>query len=147
MLWGNQFAPAALFPGGLTVLFTGAAPFSAQPIGQPPATPPVPPQGAGATVTQPPTRSGYGKEIATVTKIYTDDQKYSGVDDSFDFKLAIFYDIYNRSSLPPKGYIATFPIMLKGLTQAHYYNYSLSTKPFDPACTYMQNFFKGPEYY
>ena len=82
-----------------------------------------------------------------VSKIYTDDQKYSGVDDSFDFKLTIFHDICNRSGLPPDGYMTAFPTMLKGLAQAHYYNCSLSSKSFDDACAHMRNFFEGPEYY
>jgi len=58
----------------------------------------------------------YSKEAATITKIYTDGQKYNGVNDSFDFKLTIFYDICKRAGLPPKGYITAFPTMLKGLT-------------------------------
>lgn len=91
--------------------------------------------------------SSFGREVATIAKIYTDDQKYSGVGDSFDFKLTIFYDICNRSGLPQDGYMAAFPTMLKGLAQAHYYNCSLSTKPFDAACAHMRNFFEGPEYY
>ena len=91
--------------------------------------------------------SGYGSEVAIIAKIYTDDQKYSGVDNSFDFKLTIFYDICNRASLLPEGYMTMFPTMLKRLAQAHYYNCSLSSKLFDATCTYIQNFFEGPEYY
>ena len=81
------------------------------------------------------------KEVSMVAKIYTDDQKYSGVDDSFDFKLTIIHDICNRSGLPPEGYMTAFPTMLKGLAQAHYYNCSLSGKSFDDACANMRNFF------
>jgi len=58
----------------------------------------------------------YSKEAATIAKIYTDDQKYDGVSNSFDFKLTIFYNICKRASLPPKGYITAFLTMLKGLT-------------------------------
>jgi hypothetical protein len=57
----------------------------------------------------------YSKEAVTIVKIYTDDQKYNGVSDSFNFKLTIFYDICRRSSLPPEGYMTAFPIILKGL--------------------------------
>jgi hypothetical protein len=99
------------------------------------------------TTVQTTTHPGYSKELATVAKLYTDDQKYTGVDDSFDFKLTIFHDICNRAGLPPDGHMIAFPTMLKGLAQAHYYNCSLSTKPFDAACTHMRNFFEGPEYY
>lgn len=87
------------------------------------------------------------KEIATVAKIYTDEQKYSGVNDSFDYKLTIFYDICKRSGLSPEGYITAFPTMLKGHAQDHYYSSSLSSKPFADACTHMRNFFEGAEYY
>lgn len=57
----------------------------------------------------------YSKEAATITKIYIDGQKYNRVSDSFNFKLTIFYNIYKRASLPPKGYITTFLTILKGL--------------------------------
>jgi len=57
----------------------------------------------------------YSKEVATIAKIYTDDQKYNGVSNSFNFKLTIFYNIYKRAGLPPKGYITAFPTILKGL--------------------------------
>jgi len=95
-----------------------------------PATPPLT-QSVARAVT-------IGKEVATIAKIYTDDQKYSGVSDSFDFKLAVFYDICNRSGLSEEGYMTAFPTMLKGLAQAHYYNCSLSNKPFDAACAHMR---------
>jgi hypothetical protein len=70
----------------------------------------------------------YSKKIITIAKIYTDDQKYNSISNSFDFKLTIFYNICRRSSLPPERYITMFPIMLKGLAQVYYYNYNLSTK-------------------
>jgi len=58
----------------------------------------------------------YSKEAATIAKIYIDGQKYNRMGDSFDFKLTIFYDIYKRAGLPPKGYITVFLTILKGLT-------------------------------
>jgi len=57
----------------------------------------------------------YSKEAATITKIYTDDQKYDRVNNSFNFKLTIFYNIYKRAGLPSKGYITALLTMLKGL--------------------------------
>ena len=39
--------------------------------------------------------TGYSKEIANTTKIYTEEQKYSGINKSLDYKLIIFYDICN----------------------------------------------------
>ena len=70
----------------------------------------------------------YSKKVVIIVKIYTDDQKYNSVSNSFNFKLTIFYNIYRRSSLPPKSYITTFPIILKGLVQVYYYNCSLFIK-------------------
>ena len=101
----------------------------------------------------PPTRYGtpdtqnYAKEIAMVVKMYTDDQKYSGVDESFDYKLRIFYDICERSGLPPAGYAKAFPTMLKGLAQDNYYNYELSGRSFSDICTHFRDFFEGPGYH
>ena len=89
----------------------------------------------------------YSKEVATVAKLYSDDQKYDGIGDSFDFKLTIFYDICRRSGLPQEGYISAFPTMLKGLAQDHYYNSHLSTRPFLDVCSNIRQFFEGPEYY
>jgi len=88
----------------------------------------------------------YGKEAATVAKLYNDDQKYTGVDDSFDFKLSIFVDICKRASLPPKGYITAFPSMLKGLAEGHYYTCSLCNCTFETACGNIRLFFEGPEF-
>ena len=89
----------------------------------------------------------YSKEIATIAKVYTDDQKYNRTSNSFDFKLSVFYNICKRANLHLEGYMLAFPTMLKGLALSHYYNCSLSTKTFIDACNYMQNFFKGTEYY
>jgi hypothetical protein len=80
-------------------------------------------------------------------KIYTNNKKYNRIDNSFDFKLTVFCDICNRLCLLAKGYITAFLVMLKGLTQQHYYNCALLTKTFDNVYTHMRNFFKGQEYY
>ena len=54
----------------------------------------------------------YSKEAVTIIKIYTDNQKYNSVSDSFNFRLIIFYNICKRSGLPLKGYITAFPIII-----------------------------------
>jgi hypothetical protein len=79
--------------------------------------------------------------------MYTEEQKYSGVNESFDYKLKIFYNICKRAGLPNTAYINAFPTMLKGLAQDHFYNHDLSKRPFDQACTHLRNFFEGPGYY
>ena len=79
----------------------------------------------------------YSKEAAIVTKMYTDSQKYNRVSESFDFKLAIFEDIYRRAGLQLDGYMIAFPTMLKGLAQDHYYNCTLLARTYSEACTYI----------
>jgi len=44
---------------------------------------------------RPITITSYGKEIANAAKIYTEEQKYGGINESLNYKLIIFYDIYN----------------------------------------------------
>jgi hypothetical protein len=100
----------------------------------------APPDLRGGTVS-------YKKEAATVAKMYTDSQKYDGVSESFDFKLTIFEDICRRAGLQLDDYITAFPTMLKGLAQDYYYNRGLSARTYAEACTYIRNFFKGPEFY
>ena len=41
------------------------------------------------------TTTGYSKEITNIAKIYTEEQKYSGINKSLNYKLIIFYNIYN----------------------------------------------------
>ena len=80
-------------------------------------------------------------------KIYTDDQKYSGVNESFNYKLRIFYDICKRSKLPLVGYAKAFLTILKSLIQDNYYNYKLSGRLFSNIYTHFRDFFEGPSYY
>jgi hypothetical protein len=68
-----------------------------------------------------PTLKGYGRELGIIIKIYTEESKYGGNGDSFDFKLAIFYNIYRRANIPHKAKAKAFPIMLKGLALNFFY--------------------------
>lgn len=125
---------------GVTTVITPATPTPYTPT-----SPPIPIRAAPQPLLSEPTL--YSKEITTVAKIYTDDQRYDGINDSFDFKLNIFYDICRRSGLTPEGYMSAFPTMLKGLAQEHYYSSSLSNRPFLEACNHIRQFFEGEEYY
>jgi CO dehydrogenase/acetyl-CoA synthase epsilon subunit len=64
--------------------------------------------------------------MAEVAKIYTEEQKYNGVNGSFNHKLVIFLDIYKRVELPEDALLYAFPTMLKGLALDRYYNALLS---------------------
>ena len=60
--------------------------------------------------------------MAEVAKIYIEEQKYNGVNSSFNHKLAIFLDICKRVELPEDALLRAFPTMLKGLALDRYYN-------------------------
>ena len=79
--------------------------------------------------------------------MYTDDQKYSNINKSFNYKLRIFYNIYKRFKLLLLGYTKVFLTILKGLIQDNYYNYKLSGRLFSNIYTHFHNFFKGPGYH
>ena len=42
----------------------------------------------------------YSRDLATLAKIYTEENKYSGKDNNFNRKLTIFNDLYNRVNIP-----------------------------------------------
>ena len=46
------------------------------------------------------TITSYGKEIANIAKIYTEEQKYGGINKNLDYKLIIFYNICNQVDIP-----------------------------------------------
>jgi hypothetical protein len=117
---------------------------SLPPLHTAPAQPPV-----DRTAQPPLTQRSYGREIAEITKMYTEEQKYSGSgeDESLDHKLTIFYDICSRVDLPQELYVKAFPAMLKGLAQDHFYNDQLSQRTVEDICNNLRNFFEGPGYH
>jgi hypothetical protein len=68
-----------------------------------------------------PTSKGYRQEFSIIIKIYIEESKYRGNGDNFNFKLAIFYDIYRHADVPHKAKAKAFPIILKGLTLDFFY--------------------------
>jgi len=53
--------------------------------------------------------------------MYTEDNKYSGEDDNFNFKLTIFYNLCSRADAPQEAKVKACPIILRGLALNHYY--------------------------
>jgi hypothetical protein len=88
----------------------------------------------------------YHKEIALLSKIYKNNQKYDG-NDSFDFKLQIFRSLCDRAGVPPAGYAKALPVMMTGLAESHWFQCSLTSYTFDAACTHIRNNFEGEAYY
>ena len=67
------------------------------------------------------TLKGYRRELSTIIKMYIEESKYRGNGDSFDFKLAIFYNIYRYANILYKAKAKVFPTMLKGLALNFFY--------------------------
>ena len=68
-----------------------------------------------------PTSKGYGQELNTIIKIYIEESKYKSNRDSFNFKLAIFYNIYRCANILYKAKTKAFPIIFKGLVLNFFY--------------------------
>ena len=81
--------------------------------------------------------------------MYMEDNKYSGEDDNFNFKLTIFYNLCSRANVPQEAKVKAYPIMLRGLALNHYYtnlkNVTL-TLSLNQICNATRNYFKGPKY-
>src|SRR6266702_8013644 len=91
-----------------------------------------------------PTIPGWGKEISNAAKMYTKELKYNGINGSFDYKLTIFYNIYNQFNVLQEAYSKALLIMLTGLALNQYFNSGLGNLLFKDACKYLCGFFKGP---
>ncbi|RKF74206.1 hypothetical protein GcM1_240023 [Golovinomyces cichoracearum] len=91
--------------------------------------------------------TGFGKEIANMAKIYTEEQKYGGTNESLDFKLKFFYDICSRADIPQKAYSNALQTLLKGLALDIYFMNELSNISFQNAIEHLRNYFQGPEFH
>ena len=47
--------------------------------------------------------------------MYTEELKYNSINSSFNYKLIIFYNIYNQLDVPQEVYNKALPIILIGL--------------------------------
>jgi len=59
----------------------------------------APPTNVTAPSTKVTAAINYGRDLATLAKMYTEESKYSGEDNNFDHKLTIFNNLYNRISI------------------------------------------------
>ena len=83
-----------------------------------------------------PTPKGYRRELSIIIKIYIKESKYRGDRDSFDFKLAIFYDICGRADILYEAKAKAFPIILKGLALNFFYlNNTINKLSFQDICS------------
>lgn len=73
------------------------------------------------------TNTSYSRKLLNLAKIYIIKTKYSNQNNSFMFKLAIFYDIFAKANILSKTKMKAFPTILKGLALDYYYlNISIS---------------------
>ena len=79
-----------------------------------------------------------------MVKMYIEEPKYNSINGSFDYKLIIFYNIYNWSDIPQKAYNKALLIILTGLALNQYFNSRLSNLSFEDAYKHLYSFFKGP---
>ncbi|RAL67593.1 hypothetical protein DID88_008346 [Monilinia fructigena] len=94
-----------------------------------------------------PSKHSNTQSLVSLSKFYTNEEKYGGDDDNFDFKLSIFYEITRRAEVPMDMQYKAFPIMLKDSALEFFHaNYESLPPTFKELCTYMRNNFEGDEY-
>ena len=94
-----------------------------------------------------PISKGYRQELSIIIKMYIEESKYKNNRDSFNFKLAIFYNIYKHVNILYKAKAKAFPIMLKGLVLNFFYlNNTINKLSFQNIYSTIQNYFKGLKY-
>jgi hypothetical protein len=76
--------------------------------------------------------------------MYTEELKYNSINGSFNYKLTIFYNIYNQSDVPQEAYNKALLIILTGLALNQYFNSGLSNLSFKNTYKHLYGFFKGP---
>lgn len=87
------------------------------------------------------------QSLVSLSKFYTDKEKYSGDNDNFDFKLSIFYEISRRAEVPTDMLYKAFPMMLRESALEFFHaNYDSLPSTFKELCTYMRSNFEGDEY-
>jgi hypothetical protein len=62
-----------------------------------------------------------GKELINLIKMYNNKSKYTGLNDNFDYKLNIFYNLCNWASVPETAKAKVYPTMLTSLALNYYY--------------------------
>ncbi len=94
--------------------------------------------------------SDYDRELINLTKLYSDETKYSEENDNFSFKLIMFNDMCDRVDVSSEIKLKAFSTMLKELAFDYYYANVTSSKnasfTFDDVCISMMNYFEDAEY-
>ena len=75
--------------------------------------------------------------------MYTEELKYNSINGSFNYKLTIFYNIYNQLNIPQEVYNKALLIILIGLALNQYFNGGFGNFLFKDTCKHLYSFFKG----
>jgi hypothetical protein len=81
--------------------------------------------------------------------LYTEEKKYGGDGNSFDYKYNIFIDLCEKAELLIDAYFKAFFIMLKEAALKHYYTTyktDLRITQLADLCNSVRSTFKGAEY-
>ena len=90
--------------------------------------------------------ANYGRDLATLVKMYMEESKYSREDNNFNCKLTIFNNFCNRVNILQKAKIKGFLIMLRGITLNFYYKNKVTYITFNGIYNAIYNYFKGLKY-
>ncbi len=94
--------------------------------------------------------SEYDRELVNLTKLYSDETKYSEENDNFSFKLIMFNNMCDQTDVSSETKLKAFSTMLKELVFDYYYANVISSKnasfTFDDVCISMMNSFEDAEY-
>ncbi len=92
----------------------------------------------------------YDRKLVNLTKLYSDETKYSEKNDNFSFKLIMFNDMCDRVDVSFEAKLKAFSIMLKELAFDYYYANVASSKnasfTFDDVCISIMSYFEDVEY-
>lgn len=91
-------------------------------------------------------QGSFGREITNLTRLYTDEVKYSGEQDNFDFKFEIFQNYCLRAGVPKQVYTIAIPTMLRGLALKYYFTHLKDLTLLENVCAGLKSYFEGDEY-
>ena len=91
-------------------------------------------------------QGSFGREITNLTRLYTDEVKYSGEQDNFDFKFEIFQNYCLRAGVPKQAYTIAIPTMLYRLALKYYFTHLKDLTLLENVCTGLKSYFEGDEY-
>jgi hypothetical protein len=91
-------------------------------------------------------QGSFGREITNLTRLYTDEVKYSGEQDNFDFKFEIFQNYCLRAGVPKQAYTIAIPTMLRGLALKYYFTHLKDLTLLENICAGLKSYFEGDEY-